>query len=333
VATDTPLAPDPEGAAHVPVLLDEVLQLLQVQADSLVIDGTLGGGGHTRRFLEHSAPNGKVLGIDADPAALRRTRHLLADLIAQGRLVVVQGRLEDIAATAQANGFGAVDAILLDLGLSTFQLETAERGFAFAAQGPLDMRFDPQQGPSAGDIVNTWDEEEIANLIFRYGEEHRSRAIARALVRSRPIESTTHLAAVVEKAVGGRRGARIHPATRTFQALRIAVNQELEQIETALPQCLHLLRPGGRLAVISFHSLEDRIVKQWMAHEGRTWNDEPLNPYGGTPHTPSLQIVTRKPVTPGDAEITVNPRSRSAKLRVAQKNTEPAPNANLSPRD
>lgn len=319
MVAEPPIAPDPQGAKHVPVLLDEVLLYLQIGAGSHVIDGTLGAAGHTQAILECSAPDGRVLGIDADPAALRRTRRLLAQPLAQGRLTIVQGRLEDIETTAQAHGFSQPHAILLDLGVSTFQLETAERGFSFAADGPLDMRFDPRQRPSAADVVNTWDEEELANVIYRFGEEHRSRAIARAIVRNRPIESTAALAAIVEAAVGGRRGARIHPATRTFQALRIAVNRELEQVESALPQCLRLLMPGGRLAVISFHSLEDRLVKQWMAHEARTWTDDPLSVYGGMPHTPSLRMITRKPVTPGQAELAANPRSRSAKLRIAEK--------------
>ncbi len=319
VSFDPTVAPDPEGAAHIPVLLNEVVQQLKIRAGAVTIDGTLGGGGHTERILEHSAPDGRASGIDADPAARRRTQQRLANLVEEGRLTIVHGWLEEIEATAIAAGFAQVDAILLDLGVSSFQLETPERGFAFAADGPLDMRFDPTQGASAADVVNSWDEEEIANAIYRFGEEHRSRAIARAIVRSRPIESTAQLAAVVEKAVGGRRGSRTHPATRTFQALRIAVNRELEQLEAALPQCLRLLRPGGRLAVISFHSLEDRLVKQWMVHEGRTWNDEPFNPYGGTAHTPELEIITRKPVTATEAELAQNPRSRSAKLRVAEK--------------
>ena len=223
---DDPLvAPDPQGAQHTPVLLDEVLRNLQIRPGSLVIDGTLGGGGHTSAILAASAPDGRVLGIDADPAARSRTRQRLAEPVAQERLVIVAGRLMEIESTAQAAGFAAVDAILLDLGVSSFQLDTAARGFSFGADGPLDMRFDQLHGPSAADIINTWDEEEIANAIFRYGEEHRSRAIARAIVRNRPIATTTSLAAIVEQAVGGRRGARIHPATRTFQALRIADNQ------------------------------------------------------------------------------------------------------------
>ena len=296
---------------------------LQIEPGARVIDGTLGGGGHTSAILESSAPDGRVLGIDADPAALRRTSRRLSTALAEGRLVIVQGRLEDIEATALAAGFAQPHAILLDLGVSTFQLETAERGFAFASDGPLDMRFDPLHGPSAADVVNEWDEAEIANVIYRFGEEHRSRAIARAIVHNRPIETTAALASVVERAVGGRRGARIHPATRTFQALRIAVNRELEQIEAALPQCLRLLRPGGRLAVISFHSLEDRLVKQWMANEGRTWTDDPLSMYGGAAHEPTLRIITRKPLTPGEAEIAQNARSRSAKLRIAEKSGGP----------
>jgi 16S rRNA (cytosine1402-N4)-methyltransferase len=279
----------------------------------------LGAGGHAHAILKRSAPHGRVLGIDAVPAAVRRTQRLLAPFVERGQLVIVHAAFRDMESTARTHGFTQLDGVLLDLGVSSFQLETPERGFAFALNGPLDMRFDPQQGPSAADIVNTWPEQEIANLIFRNGEEHRSRAIARSIVRSRPVETTGQLAAIVERAVGGRRGSRIHPATQTFQALRIAVNRELEQLEETLPQALRLLKPGGRLAVISFHSLEDRIVKQWMAHEARTLTPDPLHPHGGTPHTPSLRPVTRKPVVATEQEQQENPRSRSAKLRVAEK--------------
>ncbi len=319
MVTGPPVAPDPHGAAHVPVLRDEVLALLQIRSGSTAIDGTLGAGGHTHALLDRSAPDGKVLGMDADPAALRRTRRLLATAIAEGRLVLVQAPFAAMESTAHSYGFDQVDQILLDLGVSSFQLETPERGFSFAFDGPLDMRFDPTQGVSAAEIVNTWPEDELAALIYRYGEERRSRAIARQIARRRPIESTGQLAAVVERAVGGRRGSRTHPATQTFQALRIAVNGELEQLEAVLPQALRLLQPGGRLAVISFHSLEDRIVKQWMAHEARTRTPDPFHPQGGTPHTPRLRIVTRKPVTAQEAEVQANPRSRSAKLRVAER--------------
>jgi 16S rRNA (cytosine1402-N4)-methyltransferase len=185
--------------------------------------------------------------------------------------------------------------------------------------GPLDMRFDPDRPTSAADLVNTLKEDELADLIFRYGEERRSRRIARYLVRERPITTTAQLAQIVERAVGGRRGERIHPATRTFQALRIAVNQELDQLEAALPQMLHLLRPGGRLAVISFHSLEDRLVKQWMQAEARDFVQDRHHPFGGVAHTPTLRLITPKPITPSAAEIARNPRSRSAKLRIAER--------------
>ena len=315
------VVPDPEGAAHVPVLLDETVTLLQLANGNSVIDGTLGGGGHTRQLLDRVAPDGKVLGLDADPAAIRRNQESFRDELAAGRLTIVQARFETLAETAQRFGFLQVDAILLDLGISSFQLETPERGFAFAADGPLDMRFDPSQPPSAAEIVNEWPEVEIADLIYRFGEEHRSRAIARAIVRNRPLLTTGQLAAIVERAVGGRRGARTHPATQTFQALRIAVNRELEQLQAVLPQALALLSPGGRLAVISFHSLEDRLVKQWMAHEARDWTPEPLHPHGGSAHTPAIHLITRKPVMASDAEIQRNPRSRSARLRVAARAT------------
>lgn len=313
------VAPDPEAAAHVSVLLDEVLALLPLHDGAILIDGTVGGGGHTQAFLQRCGPTGRVLGIDADPAAIRRNQQRFGGEVAEGRLILAHTRFETLAQTAHDSGFSQVDGLLLDLGVSSFQLETPARGFAFAADGPLDMRFDPTASPSAADIVNEWAEEEIADLVYTFGEEHRSRAIARAIVRSRPITSTGQLAEIVERAVGGRRGARIHPATLTFQALRIAVNRELEQLRTVLPQALSLLRPGGRMAVISFHSLEDRIVKQWMAHEARTWTPDPLDLHGGRPHIPALALVTRKPVMASEAEIKRNPRSRSARLRVAER--------------
>jgi 16S rRNA (cytosine1402-N4)-methyltransferase len=212
-----------------------------------------------------------------------------------------------------------VAGILLDLGVSSFQLETPARGFAMLLDGPLDMRFDPQATLTAADIVNTWDERSLADLIYRYGEESHSRRIARCLVQRRPFSTTIELAAAVERAVGGRKGSRTHPATRTFQALRIAVNRELEQLEHVLPQCLQVLAPGGRLAVISFHSLEDRIVKHWMQQEARSYVPDPTLPQGGYPRQPALAVITRKPIEAGAAETAQNPRSRSAKLRIAEK--------------
>ena len=311
------IAPDPPEAQHIPVLLEEVLAGLAIGPGMRIIDGTLGGGGHTAAMLAASAPDGRVLGLDADPAAVQRVTRRQAELVANGRLVIAGVNFVEIRATAIAYGFTAVDAILLDLGLSSFQLETPERGFSFSQDGPLDMRFDPTQGISAADIVNEWEEQDLADLLYQYGEEHRSRRIARYLVNSRPIATTGELAEAVSRAVGGRRGKRIHPATKTFQALRIAVNRELEHLQETLPDCLALLRPGGRLAVISFHSLEDRIVKQWMQQEARTYVPDPTHLYGGHERTATLELVTRKPVTASEAEAAVNPRSRSAKLRIA----------------
>ncbi|MCB0064654.1 MAG: 16S rRNA (cytosine(1402)-N(4))-methyltransferase RsmH, partial [Caldilineaceae bacterium] len=309
----------PSDSSHVPVLIQEVVSGLQIAPGMQMIDGTLGGGGHAAVLLDHSAPDGQLLGIDADPAAIRRNQANMADWIAEGRLRIVQGNFGEIGTIAAANGFSAVDAILLDLGVSSFQLETPERGFSFSHDGPLDMRFDPQAGESAADLVNTWPEQELADLIYQYGEERQSRRIARYLVQHRPFHTTAALADAVQRAGGGRRGQRIHPATRTFQALRIAVNGELTQLEQALPQLLTLLKSAGRMAVISFHSLEDRIVKQWMQQEARAFVSDPRLPMGGYERTPTLRIETRKPITATDTEIEINPRSRSAKLRIAQK--------------
>lgn len=310
---------DPEGATHIPVLLTECLEGLAVRPGGRYIDGTLGGGGHTEAILQASAPDGQLLGLDADPAAIRRVGERLEEPIAQGRLILVHTAFEQMATAAARHTFGPVDGILLDLGLSSYQLETSERGFAFAHDGPLDMRFDPTSGESASELLNRLDESAIADLIYRYGEERMSRRIARLIVAKRPISTTTQLAALVEQAVGGRKGQRIHPATRTFQALRIAVNDELGQLERVLVLALDLLKPGGRLAVISFHSLEDRIVKVWMREEGRDYVPDPTSIYGGRDRTPTLSILTKRPLTATDEESRRNPRSRSAKLRIAEK--------------
>jgi 16S rRNA (cytosine1402-N4)-methyltransferase len=313
------IPPDPDQSTHVPVLVEEVMVGLRIRPGSVSIDCTLGGGGHTNYLLDLSAPDGRVLGLDADPAALRRVGLRFGQAVQEGRLVMAQAFFRDVAQVAGENRFQQVDAILFDLGVSSFQLETPERGFSLMRGGPLDMRFDPQQDESAAEIVNEWEEAEIADIIYRYGEERRSRRIARAIVHHRPIASTEHLAHVIERAMGGRKGSRIHPATRTFQALRIAVNAELAQLEQALPQCLDLLGPGGRLAIISFHSLEDRIVKRWMAGEASDFVRDPMHPFGGYERTPTLQLVTRRPLTATSEEIISNPRSRSAKLRIAER--------------
>lgn len=317
-----PLPPDPTGATHTPVLLAEVLAGLAIRPGARVIDATLGGGGHTAAILAQTAPDGQVLGVDADPAALRRVNERLAPAVAVGRLLTVAGNFGELERLANQFDFLAVDAILLDLGVSSFQLETPNRGFSFNLDGPLDMRFDPTSGESAADIVNNWPEEALADLIYRYGEERKSRRIARYLVQHRPLMSTSQLAEAVTKAVGGRRGSRMHPATQTFQALRIAVNQELAQLEATLPQCWRLLKPGGRLAIISFHSLEDRIVKQWMQQAAATTIGDPMNPMGRRERNPTLVLVNRKPIMASDAEIQRNPRSRSARLRIAERIAE-----------
>jgi 16S rRNA (cytosine1402-N4)-methyltransferase len=306
-------------AQHIPVLLDETVTGLNLGPGSRAIDGTLGGGGHTALLLERTAPDGRVLGLDADPEAVQRVKDRLAVAVTAGRLLVVQANFGALAAVAHAHGFEHVDGIVLDLGVSSFQLESPARGFSLMAEGPLDMRFDPTQAISAAEIVNTWQERDLADLIYRYGEDRQSRRIARYLVAHRPVHTTQQLAQLVERAVGGRRGERIHPATRTFQALRIVVNQELAQLETALAQSLDLLRRGGRIAVISFHSLEDRIVKQWMQAEARDFIYDRAHPFGGEARTPTLRVVTPKPITPSLAEVERNARSRSAKLRIAER--------------
>lgn len=314
--TPVSLTPDP---GHLSVLLDEAINGLNLHTGATAVDCTLGGGGHTAHLLAKSAPDGRVLALDADPDAIERGKERFAEEIAAGRLTLAHTNFEALAQVAAAAGFTDVDAILLDLGVSSFQLDQAARGFSLMQSGPLDMRFDPEQHPSAADIVNQWPERDLADLIYQYGEERQSRRIARYLVQNRPITTTEQLAEVVSRAMGGRRGERIHPATRTFQALRIAVNRELEQLTNVLPQALSLLRPGGRLAVISFHSLEDRIVKQWCQAEAANFVHDRLHPHGGVTRTPTLRIVTPKPVTPSSEEIERNPRSRSAKLRIAER--------------
>jgi 16S rRNA (cytosine1402-N4)-methyltransferase len=300
------------GSVHVPVLEREALACLDAQPGGLYIDGTGGGGGHTSALL---AAGGRVLTLDADPHAVDRVRQRVQPF--GDRSIVIQTNFRHLAVAAQQAGFDQVDGILLDLGLSSDQLEMETRGFALMTDGPLDMRFDPAQATSAADLVNTLPERELADLIYTYGEEHLSRRIARAIVQARPLYSTGQLVRVIERSVG-RRG-RLHPATRTFQALRIAVNDELGALADALPQAMALLRPGGRLAVISFHSLEDRIVKQYMQREARDCLCPPEVLVCQCGHTATLRLVTRKPIEPAAEEIARNPRSRSAKLRVAER--------------
>lgn len=314
-AAETTTAPQAPETIHVPVMLSAVLDALRPRAGGLFIDATAGGGGHSQALLDQIAPDGRVLSLDADPLAVERVRSRLRAYAS--RSVVVHANFRDLAAIARQEGFQAVDGILMDLGLSSDQLGDASRGFAMLADGPLDMRFDPSQPLSAADLVNELDKTELANLIYQYGDETQSRRIANAIIRERPLYTTGELAAVILRTVG-RRG-RIHPATRTFQALRIAVNREFDVLADALPQAVSLLRPGGRLAVIAFHSLEDRIVKQFMQRESRDCICPPEIPICSCGHKATLRLAGRKPLQPSDAEISANPRSRSARLRVAER--------------
>lgn len=307
--------------SHIPVLYQEVLAGLRIKPGGHYIDATVGGGGHARGILIASAPDGKLLGIDADPMAVAVAREQLVEFAK--RVTVVQGNFADLEEIALGHCFCPVDGIFLDLGLSSVQLEAAGRGFSFQLDGPLDMRFDPSTGsghrPSqtttAADLVNALSTEELADILSRYGEEPQARRIARAMVAKRPINTTRELAALVGRTVGRRR--RVHPATRTFQALRIAVNEELECLAEALPQALRLLIPGGRLVITSFHSLEDRLVKEFFHNETRDCLCPPEAPICTCGHRAALGIVTKKPIRPSAEEVTANPRSRSAKLRIA----------------
>jgi 16S rRNA (cytosine1402-N4)-methyltransferase len=296
--------------------------MLQPAAGSLQIDATVGGGGHTERILEASDPDGRLLGIDADGAAIARVAQRLGRF--GDRLVLRQANFRELAAVAPDAGFGAVDGLLFDLGLSSFQLADTERGFGFRAGGPLDMRFDTTRGVSAAELLATLDATELTALFRRFGEEPFAPRIARAIVEARrtaPITTAEELGALVERVAPrtapGRR--RIHPATRVFQALRIAVNEELDALSEALAAAVDLLRPGGRLVVLSYHSLEDRIVKRFLDAERKGCICPPSVPVCVCGRTPRLRLVTRPSLTPTDAEIAANPRARSARLRAAER--------------
>ena len=301
---------------HVPVLLDEVIAGLRPQRGGYFVDCTVGLGGHAAAILERISPSGRLLGIDADPEAIKVSQDKLSDY---GEAVtLVNDNFVNLEAIYRRYHFHPVDGILFDLGVSSLQLDTAERGFSFHLDAPLNMRFDSEQGLAASDIVNSFSEQELAKLIEKYGEERHSRRIARHIVRNRPIATTVELARLVGQALGGKR-AKIHPATRTFMALRIAVNNELQNLELALKQTIDLLRLGGRLTVISYHSLEDRIVKQFMRDAASSCLCPPGTVICHCGHVPTLKLVSRKVIKPTSLEIESNPRSRSAKLRIAER--------------
>lgn len=302
-------------SGHFPVMLAEVVGALSPRAGGLYVDGTFGGGGYSRAILQSC--DCKVLGIDRDPAAIQRGRALAAEF--PGRLMLAHGTFSNLDAHLAEVGFEHATGVVLDLGVSSFQFDEPERGFSFRADGPLDMRMSGE-GPSAADVVNTADEKTLASIIARYGEELRARSIARAIVRARPITRTLELAELIADVLGPKaRAQAIHPATRTFQALRIYVNAELDELTAALTAAEKVLAPGGRLAVVSFHSLEDRIVKQFL----RGQSDAAPR---ASRHTPEVRIAParftllhRNAVLPGEAEIAVNSRSRSARMRAAEK--------------
>lgn len=300
---------------HISVMLTESLQALAVGPGGRYIDATVGAGGHSRAILEMSAPGGQLLGFDADPDSLAAAQGKLADFAGSYRLV--NDNFSNMEAVCRANDFYPVHGILLDLGLASMQLEASGRGFSFQHEAPLDMRFSPTQKVTAAEIINTYSEAEIADILWRYGEEKRSRLIARRIVENRPIKTTTRLAEIIAAALG-RRGD-IHPATRSFQGLRIAVNEELTRLESALEQAVRLLGFSGRLVVISYHSLEDRIVKRFMQRESSDCVCPPDLPECRCGHTARLRVLNKKVMTPSPEEIRANPRSRSARLRAAER--------------
>ena len=301
---------------HLPVLYHEIIQALMPRSPGKYIDATVGAGGHAWGILENSAPDGLLLALDRDPQALAIASQRL--FVYKDRVFLVHASYLHLLEEMERLGWQSVDGIVFDLGLSSMQLDTPQRGFSFQSQGPLDMRFDPTQPLDAAELVNNLPENDLADLIRRYGEERGSRRIAAAIVRSRPVTTTQQLAEIVSKAMGGQR-SRIHPATRTFQALRIAVNQELQAVESVLPLAVKALSPGGRVAIIAFHSMEDRLVKQYFRRESRDCICPPDQPVCVCGHKATLREITRHPIIPTEEETLTNPRARSARLRVAEK--------------
>lgn len=301
---------------HQPVLYQEIIHALQPHRGGFYIDGTIGAGGHAWGILEACQPDGLLLGLDVDPQAIELAHERLAPY--GQRAILVRASYTTILEQLQRVGRKTVDGILLDLGMSSIQLDTPQRGFSFQVDAPLDMRFDPSNPVKAADLVNSKPENELADILYRFGEERHSRQVAQAIVRARPVTSTRQLAEVVARVTGGRRKG-LHPATRTFQALRIAVNHELEAVEDVLPRAVACLVSGGKLAVISFHSLEDRLVKQFMRRESQDCLCPPRQPVCTCGHRASLREINRHPVRPQEAELRNNPRARSARLRVAER--------------
>ena len=307
----------PQHAPHVPVLINEVIAALAIQGGDTLVDGTFGAGGYTRAMLGAGA--GRVIGFDRDPDAIEAGKSLVPD----PRLTLINERFSQMDRALAERGIEQVDAIALDIGVSSMQLDRADRGFSFSADGPLDMRMS-KSGLTAAEYLNAADEAEIARVLRDYGEEPRARAIARAIVAARPVERTAELAAIVRRAAGFRPGQKSDPATRTFQAIRIHLNAELDELADGLAAAERALRPGGRLAVVTFHSLEDRIVKRFFRERsGGTPAGSRHRPAIGDPREPTFERVA-KPVSPAERELAANPRSRSARLRSAIRTEAPA---------
>ncbi len=306
---------------HIPVLVNEITTALRCREGGIYVDGTVGGAGHAQAILEATAPGGILVGIDRDGNALREAKKRLADF--SDRVSLIKGNFADIKDILLGLGINKVDGILLDLGVSSHQLDAPERGFSFSQEAPLDMRMDQDRGMGAHTMVNTYPEEKLADIIWEYGEERMARRIARAIVfrrRSASIETTTELASVIASAMPARmKRLKIHPATRTFQAIRIAVNDELENLKRGINSGVEMLNSGGRLAIISFHSLEDRIVKEAFALAAKSCICPVDLPVCVCGKQTQLKVIIRKPITAGEAEMAANPRSRSAKLRAAER--------------
>lgn len=305
-----------EPTPHQPVLYNEIIHLLRPHRAGRYVDCTVGAGGHAWGILQACEPDGLLLGFDVDTYALQLARKHLESF--SNRATLVHSSFTNLSKELNAVGWHMVDGILLDLGISSMQLDIPERGFSFRKDALLDMRFDLRNPMRAIDLVNNLSEKELADVLYTFGEERRSRQVARAIVQARPLETTHQLASVVAKTTSSGR-KRMHPATRTFQALRIAVNQELDALREVLPQAISSLNPKGRLAVISYHSLEDRIVKHYLRSESKDCICPPKQPICDCGHTASISIITKRPIRPQDGEIERNPRARSARLRVIEK--------------
>lgn len=314
------------SATHIPVLTEEIIQALGVQPGGRYVDCTLGGGGHSLSILEHSTPGGQILGIDADPNAIRTARNRLSAY--KGSALLVNDNFSNLESVCYKNDFFPVHGILFDLGLSSLQLAEDNRGFSFQHEDPLDMRFSPDQEITADNIVNDYSEEELARIIRTYGEESAARRIANCIVRARPVKTTLDLAKIIERGIG-RKSRKIHPATKTFQALRIVVNHELDSLEQALKQAVAVLGFEGRLVVISYHSLEDRIVKRFMQHESKDCICPTEILVCTCGHKAIIRQINKRVITPSQEEIHNNYRSRSARMRVAERVTSQEEHFNI----